>query len=150
VLPSGSLTHAKDAAALRVVLELPGGPPATKMDTQQQASASKATPPCFPLEMRQRGVSQQRYEADMAAFEALHVQSSSDESTADLLCCTTLGMSRLVQLWCCGEPSDLRNFVQNASSRCDDMNVYYNRYGIRWYVDHTPGLGASILYEFDT
>ena len=149
VLLNGGVTKAKDAAAV-VIIELPGKPSATNMDTHQQASASPSRHPCFPLGMRQRGVSQQRYAADMASIQALSLQNSSDGRKANLLCCATLGMSELVQLCLFGERSEFREIVRRARDKCDEMNVFYSRYGIRWYVEHTPGLAASILYEFES
>jgi len=141
---NGSLTQAKNDAAY---VNTPGRP-ATNVDAQQEAAADTARLSCFPLEMQRRGVSQHHYEADMAVFQALSVQSRPDDCKNDLVCCATLGISKMVGSCCSGERSDLRKFVRKAKSQCDDMNAYYNQYGIRWYVEHTPGLGATILYEF--
>ena len=148
VLMNGSSIPPKDKTMAASIPDLPGKTCTTIKEPREQSPASSGTPSCFPPEMRQRGVSQQRYEADMAAFHDLRLHSSSDDSRADFVCCATLGLSRLLQVCCClGGQSELRSFVPKAMRQCDDMNVYYGRHGIRWYVEHTPGLGATISYE---
>ncbi len=91
----------------------------------------------FVLELKRRGVPLQRYEEDMAAFQALIKQHSLDEGQNNILCIATLGVSIFLQLCCCrgGEPADLGSFMQKARNQCNDMNIYYNQFGIRWSVE---------------
>ena len=89
------------------------------------------------LELKRRGVPLLRYEEDMAAFRAIIEQHNSDDGKDNILCVAILGLSRFVQLCCCSgrEQAGFRKFMQKAMNHCNEMNIYYNRFGIRWSVE---------------
>lgn len=91
----------------------------------------------FVLELKRHGVPVQRYETDMAAFQALIEQHNPGDEKKNMFCFASLGFSIFAHLCCCsgGEQAGLESFMQKAISQCNDMNIYYNRFGIRWSVE---------------
>lgn len=95
-----------------------------------------------PQIMLRRGVSPDRYIADVDALKELYVIKNKKENSELLLCFLTCGISS-----CFAEGADVA-FKRQCKTKIREMNQYYNQFGISWSYDFIPFTGSFLNYEF--
>lgn len=114
----------------------------------ERTFSALAIPASCPQVMLRRGVSPDKYTADMDAIEELRREAEKNQWCVMLVICIiamlTFGLG--IFLIACFHSEVL--FESRCKRKMDEMNSYYNQFGISWSVEFIVQVGSFITYTF--